>query len=162
MKRSLVLLLALLLVFTLAAVGCQQKEEEEPAPQERPAFTPPPFDETAVDGYPVVPAELNWGEAKAEGAYAVSICSVVRVVDGKADIYLTNYANSTVWVKVRALDASGKILGETGLIKPGQYVQTITFTTPPAAGDTIRMKVMGYVPDTYQSAGAFVLNTVIS
>ena len=56
---------------------------------------------------------------------------------------------------------SGELLGETGLIRPGEYVQSVTFDTVPASGATISMKVMAYEPETYHSAGAVTLNTTI-
>ena len=57
----------------------------------------------------------------------------------------------------------GNILGETGLIRPGEYVKTITFDKKvPKVGDEITMKIMGYQPETYYSAGAVNLGTTIS
>ena len=47
-------------------------------------------------------------------------------------------------------------------IRPGEYLQTVTFDTLPQSGDNITMKVMAYEPDTYLSAGAVSLKTVIS
>ena len=59
------------------------------------------------------------------------------------------------------LDEDGEVLGETGLIRPGEYVQAVTFDAIPVSGTAISMKVMAYEPETYHSAGAVTLNTTI-
>ena len=157
-KRILALSLALLLLALPLFTACDNDDETPPAA----TFTPPPFDEGAQTGTPEVDSALGWSEVDANGVYKVSVCGVVKVENKKADVYLTNPEGNNVWLKLRILDAEGNILGQTGLIKPGEYVRTITFDTVPDAGSKIVMKVMGYVPDTYQSAGAVSLNTVIS
>lgn len=126
----------------------------------RVAFTPPPFDENAVQGTPDVPENLGWNEVDAQ-VYKTSICGVVAVEDGKADVWFTNPESNTVWLKLRVLDAEGNTLGETGLIRPGEYVQSIVFETIPEAGDSIGLKLMAYEPETYYSAGSATLNTTV-
>ena len=66
-----------------------------------------------------------------------------------------------MWLKVRVLDAEGNLLGESGLLRPGGYVRTVTLERSPAPGTRIKLKVMGYMPETYRSAGTLVLNTAI-
>lgn len=123
-------------------------------------FTPPPFDASAVSGTPEVPEELGWQELDAQ-AFRVSVCGAVVSEGSQADVWLTNPESNTVWLKLRIMDADGVILGETGLIRPGEYVQSVTFDTVPASGAEISMKVMAYEPETYHSAGAVTLNTTI-
>ena len=123
-------------------------------------FTPPPFEETAVCGTPDVPEKLGWQELDAQ-AFRVSVCGAVLLEGNRADIWLTNPESNTIWLKLRILDEDGEILGETGLIRPGEYVQSVTFDTVPAPGATISMKVMAYEPETYHSGGAVTLNTVV-
>lgn len=146
------LLFIILATLILSTVACEKEPE----------FVPPPFDEAAQSGTPEVPEGLGWSEINANDLYRVSVCGVVKVNDGKADIYFTNPEANNVWLKLRILDAEGNILGQTGLIKPGEYVQSIAFDKAPKAGDSISMKVMGYEPETYYSAGAVSLNTVVS
>ncbi len=124
-------------------------------------FVAPSFDSAAVVGTPEVPDGLGWGEAEAE-EFVAMVCGVLNVNDGKADVWLTNPEKNTVWLKLRVMNEQGEILAETGLIRPGEYLQTVTFDTLPQSGDNITMKVMAYEPDTYLSAGAVSLKTVIS
>ena len=131
-----------------------------PKDAERGEFTPPAFAQNAKSGVPEVPSELGWFTPQAEGLHLkVSVCGEVIISDGKADIYFTNHAENTDWMKVRVLDNDGNILAETGIIKPGEYIKTIEFNTVPANGQEIVYKIMAYEPETYYSAGSITLST---
>ena len=127
---------------------------------QKPIFTPPPFDASSVVGTPEVPEGMGYSEFDAK-LFKASVCGEVKVVDGCADIYLTNPESNYAWIKVRVMDEQGNILGETGLIKPGEYVKSVTFTTVPEIGAKIVLKIMAYEPNTYHSAGSATLNTVM-
>ena len=116
-------------------------------------FTPPPFDSTAVVGTPTVPDNLGWQELDAQ-VYKVGICGKFISKGNTADVWLTNPESNTVWLKVRVLDEKGNTLGETGIIKPGEYVQPVTLDTVPKTEKPIVLKIMAYQPDTYYSEGA--------
>ena len=122
-------------------------------------FIPPPFDAAALQGTPAVPENLGWQELDAQ-TFKVAVCGEVIVTDSAADIWLTSPESNTVWLKLRVLDSNGTILGETGLIKPGQYVRCISLSSMPD-GPSVVMKVMAYEPDTYHSAGAVSFNTIL-
>ena len=49
-------------------------------------------------------------------------------------------------------------MGETGLIKPGEYVKNVTLSKTLDAGEKIKLKIMGYETETYESAGSVSLN----
>jgi hypothetical protein len=51
-------------------------------------------------------------------------------------------------------------LGETGLLKPGEYVQYVSLTKELEDGTPIQLKIMGSEPDTYCSAGAATVTTI--
>ena len=125
------------------------------------AFTPPPFEAQAVAGVPTVPQELGWSELDAQ-LYKVSVCGVVQVTEDLAEVWFTNPEGNTVWLKLRILDKSGNILGETGIVKPGEYVQSVQLTQVPASGTAITMKIMAYAPETYYSEGSVALNTTLT
>ena len=79
----------------------------------------------------------------------------------KMDLYFTNDDGNGVWLKLRIFDGEGNIIAETGIIKPNEYVKTVTFDTVPEKGSAVKLKIMAYEPDTYYSAGAVTLNTVV-
>ena len=120
-------------------------------------FTPPPFDDAAVAGTPDVPDGLAYSELDCQ-AYKVALCGKLNA---SGDLWLTNPESNDVWLKVRVLDQKGNILGETGLVRPGEYVQTVHLTRMPKSGTPVTLKIMAYQPDTYHSAGAANLNTIV-
>ena len=122
-------------------------------------FIPPPFDAAALQGTPAVPENLGWQELDAQ-AFKVAVCGKVIITDSAADIWLTSPESNTVWLKLRVLDGDGSILGETGLIKPGQYVRSVLLNSIPEDPSVI-LKIMAYEPDTYYSAGSASLNIAL-
>lgn len=125
-------------------------------------FTQPPFEPAAVAGVPEVPESLGYISPYQEGmGYRFSVCGNVVMEGNNAAIYLTNPAENKVWLKLRVLDESNNILGETGLIRPGEYVKDVELTENLTAGTKIKLKIMGYEPETYFSAGSATLNTAI-
>lgn len=122
-------------------------------------FTPPSFDPAAKQGVPSVPDSAGYGELDAQ-AYRVSVAGALSVQpDSTVDVWLTNPADNTVWLKVRLLDESGAVLGESGLLRTGEYVQSVALTTVPKVTAPVTMKLMAYEPDTYYSAGSVLLQT---
>ena len=158
-KNYILPLAAVLCVLSLAVMVFVLTRQE--VQTEMGEFTPPPFDAAAVIGSPSVPDGLGWQELDAQ-AYIVGICGKFIPNGNTADVWLTNPVSNTVWLKVRVLDENGNTLGETGLIKPGEYVQSVTLDTVPKTGKPIVLKIMAYQPDTYYSEGAVSLNTTIS
>lgn len=141
----------------LAVTGKRDAELKE--------FTPPPFEQEAVSGDPEVPEDLGFSALNIPGAYRVSLCGKVVEEDGRADVWLTNHAENTVWMKLRVLDAQGNILGETGLLKLGEYVQSVDLTGADVSLEDemeLQLKIMAYEPNTYHSAGSAVLNTTLA
>ena len=146
--------LCLVSVIVMVAVLCCTPKEEMGA------FIPPAFDNAAAVGTPEVPDGLGWQELDAQ-VFKIGICGKVIPEGNTADIWLTNPESNAVWLKVRILDADGNTLGETGLVRPGEYVQSVTWNTVPQSGTPIVLKIMAYEPDTYYSAGAVSLNTTV-
>lgn len=147
---------ALVAVVVMIVALCIPKEAEKGE------FVPPAFDSAAVEGTPTVPENLGYSSPYQDGmAYRFSVCGNVTM-DGKdATVYFTNDAENEVYLKLRVLDAEGNILGETGLIKPGEYVKDVELSDALAVGTSIKLKIMSYEPETYNSAGPAVLNTKI-
>jgi len=125
-------------------------------------FVPPPFESGAVPGVPGVPASLGYGEIYRDGmSYRFSVCGNVTLNGEEAAVYLTNPAESGVWLKLRVLDGEGKTLGETGLLRPGEYVENVRLAKELPVGTAVTLKIMGYEPETYHSVGAVTIRTVI-
>ena len=126
-----------------------------------PNFIPPEFDSGAATGTPSVPDGMGYLEVYKEGmSFNAFVCGEVNIIDGKADIYFTNPEKNTLWMKLRIFDEVGNVIAETGLIKPNEYLKTVSFDKVPANNSKIVMKIMTYEPDTYYSGGAVSLSTI--
>ena len=141
------------LIAMTAALSAPRKVVREP-------FTPPPFDVTAQQGVPEVSAELGWKDIDVT-SFRFAACGALIPTDNSVDVWMTNYDSNGVWLKLRMLDENGNILGETGLIRPGEYVRSVQLTEIPAVGAAVTLKVMAYEPETYHSMGSVELATAI-
>ncbi len=127
------------------------------------AFLPPPFEPSAKTGEPqteMIPEGSGYGLLDAQ-AYQAALCGNPGVRGQEVFLYLTNPEANTVWLKVRIIGESGEILGESGLLKPGEYAESVPLYTVSAGDIPVQLKLMAYEPDTYHSAGAVSLHTVL-
>lgn len=154
-KNMPLILAAAICILSLAVMIFALTAQKQP--QIAGEFTPPSLDSAAMVGIPTVPDGLGYSELDCQ-AYKVSLCGKLSE---SGDIWLTNPESNEVWLKVRVLDANGNILGETGLVRPGEYVQTVKLTSVPKSGTPVTLKIMAYEPETYYSAGAASLNTTM-
>lgn len=156
------LILPILAVCFAAMLAVMIYALARPQAESKVEFAPPPFDSAAEQGVPDVSQELGYSSPYKEGmGYRFSVCGNVTLEGEKAVVYLTNAEDNNVWIKLRVFDESGEMLGETGLIKPNEYVKYVSLNKTLSAGTKVRLKIMGYEPQTYRSAGAAVLNTTI-
>ena len=140
------------MVLSLALTGGKSEQAE---------FVPPPFETAAESGMPDATDE-SWTQIYRDGMnFSAHICGKVILNGNAADVYFTNDDSNGVWLKLRILDGEDNILAETGLLKPNEYVRTVTFDTIPENKAAIRLKIMAYEPDTYYSSGAVMLNTTV-
>jgi hypothetical protein len=148
-------LLCALCVTVMTVALCMPKEESA-------VFTPPPFEADAVSGVPTVDESLGYSEIYRQGmGFSALVCGNVTADGLDAKVYFTNPAENTVWLKLRIMDAEGNILGETGILKPGEYVECVTLAEELGEGTKISLKIMAYEAETYHSEGAVILNTAI-
>ncbi|MBQ8447627.1 MAG: hypothetical protein IJX27_01690 [Clostridia bacterium] len=158
-NEKMPLMLALLICFaSIAAMVTALLIPKTPVAGE---FTPPGFDVKAIYGTPDVPKELGYIEPYAEGmTFRAGFCGKLNISQGKADVYFTNKAENEVWLMLRITSESGEVLAETGILRPGEYVKTVSFDKLPKNGEKVIYRVMAYEPQTYYSMGYFKLSTV--
>lgn len=151
---SLVCLAAV--VFMIVALCIPKKAKPKP-------FTPPPFEDNVVSGIPDIPDDLGYDILYREGMnFKLGICGKVNVIGNSAEVYLTNFAENNVWLKVRFYSADGEILGESGLIKSGEYIKSVTVENVSKFSEGAMIKVLSYEPYTYKSLGTVTLKPKIS
>lgn len=120
-------------------------------------FVKPAFEEAAVEGAPTVSdASLRYTHAKLTDELAVGLCATCRKDGDELLIYFTSLEHNTAWVRVKVYDEKGKLRGESGLLRPGEYVERVALSSKPR-GETLTIKVLSYEPDTYYSLGTAAL-----
>lgn len=158
MKNKKIYLMATLCVISLlwmTAVLLWQTKKDV-------GFSPPPFEISAQQGTPV-PCDESYTEISQEGMeFSAHLCGKVSVKNKQAFVLFTNDSTNQIWMKLRILDEEGNILGESGLLKPNEYVETVALTKAVKPGCKVKLKIMAYEPETYYSAGSVILNTTLS
>lgn len=120
----------------------------------------PAMDLSAKSGTPTVDSSLGYSEIYQDGmSYSIHICGVVKVEDNTTSLFFTNDDSNEVLLRLEIIDENGEIIGETGLIKPGEYLEKVTLTQTPDNGENLKLRIIGYEADTYYSAGNVILNT---
>ena len=123
------------------------------------AFVKPEFDKNAVDGVKNEENDECLSSLSFNDNYSVIICSNPCLEDDKLYIMLSSIESNNVNMKVRVFK-NDKVVGESGLIKPNQYLDYVNVSDI-KVGDKIKVKIMGYDED-YHSAGALNLNFILS
>ena len=122
-------------------------------------FVKPPFDELAIEGTPVVSEDLGYKQLDADGLYSIALCGNPTIHNNKLKIFLTSDKDNSVYLKARILK-NDKIVGESGLIKPNEYIEDIAVKNI-NKGDNIIIKIMGYETDSYYSAGSIIIDLTV-
>lgn len=130
-------------------------------------FAPPQFDESAAQGNPREAAELpaDWSVLDdVEMPFSVGISGLPQKTDDNAlKVWFYNPEDNGSWLQLQILDADGQVLGSSGLLKPGSYVENISGSFEGMAKSSeVSMKVLGYEPNLYYSQGSFILRSQIS
>ncbi|MBQ3107822.1 MAG: hypothetical protein IJC68_04335 [Firmicutes bacterium] len=141
-------------IVAIAAVGIAMLTDERRNEVIINDFVEPTFERASVLGVPQnLEKELNYASLKVENIFTVSMCRDAVVKDNSAIVYFTSHETNTVWVKLQILDGKGNLLGETGLLKPGTYVETVALREVPKKDTLVTVKLLSYEPDTYYSMG---------
>lgn len=123
-------------------------------------FKKPEFANAATS----IPEKLEYKEKaiKVSEGYSLYIDPIPKLdQNANLSINLVSLEENKIWIKVRILNAKEEIIGETGLIKPGEYLEKVQINQQLSKNDQITYKIMGYEKDTYRSAGTISLNTRI-
>ena len=140
----------LILVISFLLISINNKE----------TFKKPAFDDKATE----IPKDLNYEKSVLNilDGYSLYISPSPKLVDSNyLKIDLVSLSTNEVYIKVRILDRDKNIIGETGLLKEGNYLEKVKIRGNVKVGESITYKIMGYDKDNYTSAGSVSLNTRI-
>lgn len=132
-------------------------------------FTPPEHEASALVGVPTLTdAEkliLGWNVQVPKGAtFRAGFPMVVSVADNTARVLFSNPESNTVYLKLRLYGETENLVGETGYIKPGEYIESVTLSAALGDSEKIMIKGMAYTIPTdedtgFRSAGAFTVQS---
>ena len=151
-QKIIIFVMAVLLLVALVVMLVLLCGREAPA---APEFDPPSFDKAAISGLPTdVPEELNYGSPSTQSEFKFSLCGTPEVTeDNRLRIYFTSPATNKVWLLIKIYDTEGALIGESGLLRPDEYVEHVQLEREVARGSDIVIKVLSYEVDTYYSKG---------
>lgn len=117
-------------------------------------FQAPPFDDRAVSGAPVVDDSLNYREVTVAEGFKFSMCGNLTLNDNGCLVYFTSPSDNKVWLLVKMYDVDGNLLGQSNLLRPGEYIENIELSEKPDTNIPVKLKILSYEPNTYYSQGS--------
>lgn len=144
-KRLIISFIALIVSFIILLLAIVFNDNK---------FIAPEFDKFAMEGLPQVDNE-SYTSFEYSKDYVIYACGEPKVSDNKLYLYLTSSKSNNINIKARIYKGD-KMVGETGLLKPNQYLEYIDVSSV-KKGDKIFLKIMGY-DEEYHSAGVIKMN----
>ena len=125
-------------------------------------FTHPDFDAAASSGAPQVEERYGYSTLQVEEDYRILLCGVPANDGQRVEFYLTNPADNGVWFRAEVLDEAGEVMGSTGVLRQGEYLEAISLDRPLDQRETpVTLRVVAYEPDTWQSRGNVSLSLTL-
>lgn len=143
-------LLLLILIIALLSINIKNKK----------TFVKPKFDSSVLTE---IPENINYEDKTINISenYDVYINGMPNIEDNNLIVDFISLKDNNVWIKLRILDETEKIIAESGLIRPGEYLKSVKLNKKVKREDKITYMIIGYEVDTYLSAGTVKLNTRI-
>ena len=115
----------------------------------------PPFDAAAQTGRPTdVPEDGAYGALALREDAVVRMCANVHTEGTDALVFLTSEGENQGWIRIKLLDSDGNVVGESGLLRPGEYVRAVKLSREFAEGTMLTVRILVYEPGTYLSIGS--------
>lgn len=156
-KQWLLIILLLFVVVAVFSAVLTVKLSKKTEPTD--VFIPPAADKTAVKGLPDV--EEGYRNFKTEN-FTAGLCGKLTQYDnGKIDVYFASAEDNEVLLKLLVWDENENTIGESGIIRPGEYVKTVTLSKPLDSKKEVYLRVISYNPENYYSMGVLSIKTEI-
>lgn len=126
--------------------------------KDKETFKKPKFDKNVSE----IPEKLDYEKSVLNilSGYSVYISpSPVVLENDYLKVDMISLEDNTIFIKLRILDEKDNIIGETGILRPGDYLEKVKVNKKLKKNDQIKYKIMGYEKDSYMSAGSVTLNT---
>ena len=93
--------------------------------------------------------------------YSIYIDGIPSIKEDKLVVNFISMKDNNVWIKIRILNEDEKNIAESGLVKPGEYLESIQIDKKLSKNDNITYEIIGYEIESYLSAGTVKLNTKV-
>lgn len=123
-------------------------------------FVKPGFDINAKAGIPNV-ENIDEKILEINDGYKFYIEPNPVFINNQLQVNFVSLKENTVLLKIRILDENKNILGESGILKPGEYVKHIKINKKIEKNTKLTYLIMGYEKESYMSAGTVTLNTKV-
>ena len=127
-------------------------------------YAPPARESNAKMGTPTPDGHYLYSGLNTDFGYQVMLAAnLYRQEDGSLNIYFTNTAANEVLLLCEIVaEDSGDTLYKSGLLKPGEYVESLSPCMDfPNEATMVLVKIYAFEPKTYYSAGSTVLNVTL-
>ena len=123
-------------------------------------FSKPSFE---LNASTEIPNNIDYESSiiKVKEGYSIYINGIPKIEKNYLNINFISIEDNNVWIKIRVLDEEENIIGESGLIKPGEYLKNIKLNKKLKEEQNITYKIIGYEINSYMSAGTIELNTKV-
>lgn len=151
---SAVLICAVIAVIVVLIVKMNQTVQGD--------FVKPEFDSSAtVADMDYLSSIQSFSKYYANDDFGVAVVGEVYLINDKYQLYFCSLDINKNYLLVRIYDESGEVLlGQSGLVKPGECVEYVdAIAVPKNSDETITVKVLTYEPETYLSQGTFTIST---
>lgn len=121
-------------------------------------FVKPSFEEDVS----AIPEYIDYENSIIEVSkgYNIYINPVPTINKDELVVNFISMSENNIWIKIRIL-RDDEIISESGLVKPGEYLESIKLNSKLNANDNIVYEIIGYEIDSYLSAGTIRLNTKV-
>ena len=127
-----------------------------------PKFKKPPFAENAVLGEPAIDYDAcHFQEIVISPEFSLNMCGKPAIIKDEICLYFTARSSNNIWLRYIVYDEAGKVVSESGIIKPGEYLVSSKLERELNDGEIITVKVLSFEPETYYSEGSLNVNIQI-
>ena len=117
-------------------------------------LTHPDFEAAALSGAPQVEERYGYALLQVGEGYGVQLCGLPANDGQTVQFFLTNPDSNEVWFRAEVLDEEGRLLASTGVLRPNEYLPSITLDEPLTEAETpVTVRIVAYEPHTWQSRG---------
>ena len=154
LQKTIIIILTILIAGMIITAGIVFASRQNPEVIAG-TFVPPEFDPAAITGIPdLSDPGAAYGTLELKPNAIISMCANVHVENHSARVVFTSMKENQGWMKIKLLSNDGTVLGQSGLIRPGEYVEFVELTSVPKQSELVVAKILIYEPDTYYSLGS--------